>query len=73
MTQMCTYFKTKTDAAQNLINNFFLTLIVRGPFNRKDLSEKKCRSTELISEKMEAFYVELNERAEAATNNFSSI
>ena len=23
MTQMCTYFKTKTDVAQNLINKFF--------------------------------------------------
>ena len=47
-------------------------MIVRGPFNRKDLSEKKCRSTELISEKMEAFYVELNERAEAATSSYSA-
>ena len=27
----------------------------------------------LISEKMEALYVELNERLEAATNNFSLI
>ena len=29
--------------------------------------------TGLISEKTEALYVELNERAEAATNNFASI
>ena len=36
MTQMCTYFKTKTDAAQNLIDKFFLTLTVRGPFHKKD-------------------------------------
>ena len=27
----------------------------------------------LISEKTEALYVELNKRAEAATNNFSSV
>ena len=29
-------FNTKTDAAQNLIYDFFLTLTVRGPFHRKD-------------------------------------
>ena len=33
---MCPYFNTKTDAAQNLIDDFFLTLTVRGPFHRKD-------------------------------------
>ena len=73
MTQMCTYFKTKTDEVQNLIDNFFLTLTARRPFHRKDFSEKKCGGTGLISEKREALYVELNERAEAATMNFSSI
>ena len=36
ITQMCTYFKTKTDVAQNLIHVFFLTLAVRRPFHRKD-------------------------------------
>ena len=41
---------------------------------RKILSEKKYWDTGLISEKTEAiFYVELNERADAAINNFSSI
>ena len=39
----------------------------------KILSEKKYGGTALISEKTEAFYVEFNERAEAATNNFSSV
>ena len=34
--------------------------------------KKKCGGTGLISEKTEALYVELNEREEAATNNFSS-
>ena len=46
MTEMCTYFITKTDVAQNLIDDFF---------------------TGLISEKTEALYAQLNERAEAAT------
>ena len=39
----------------------------------KILNKKQYGSTELISEKMEALYIELNERAEAATNNFSSM
>ena len=33
-------------------------------------SEKRYRGTGLISEKAEALYVELNERAEAATSNY---
>ena len=37
---MYTYFKTKTDVAQNLIN-FFQTLTVRGSFHRKDFKRKK--------------------------------
>ena len=53
--------------------NFFLTLTVRGPFYSKDFKWKKYEDTKLISEKTEALYVELNEKAEAATNNFSSI
>ena len=33
MTEMCTYFETETDVAQNLINIFFLlTFTVRRPF-----------------------------------------
>ena len=37
MTQMCTYFNTKTNVAQNLIDDFFFQpLTVRGPFHRKD-------------------------------------
>ena len=38
---------------------FFLTLTVRGPFRRTDFKWKK------------ALYVELNERAEAATSSYS--
>ena len=39
----------------------------------KILSDKKYGGTRLISEKTEALYVAFNERAEAATNKFSSI
>ena len=42
MTYMCTYFKTKTDVAKHLIDDFFfLTLTVGGPFDRKDFKWKK--------------------------------
>ena len=34
------------------------------------LSEKKCGGTGLISEKTQAFYIELNERAEAAISSY---
>ena len=54
-------------------SNFFLSSTVRGPFHRKDFMWKKNGGTRLISEKTEASYVELDERTEAATNNFSSI
>ena len=33
---MVTYFKTKSDEGQNLIDDFFLTLAVKGPFHTKD-------------------------------------
>ena len=69
---MCTYFKTDTDAAQNLIDDFFLTLTVRGPFHRKDFKWKKYGGTGLISEKTEAMYAELNESAEAVTSSYSA-
>ena len=69
---MCTYFNTKTDVVQNLIDDFFfLTLTVRGPFHRKDFKWKKYGSTGLISEKQEVLYAELNERAEAAPGSYS--
>ena len=70
---MCTYFKTKTDVAQTLIHKIFLTLTVRKPSIGKILIEKKYGSMELISEKMEALYVELNKRAEAATSSYSAL
>ena len=45
---MCTYFKTETDVAQNLIDDFFQTLTVRGPFQKK---KKKNGGMGSISEK----------------------
>ena len=68
---MCRYFKTETDVAQNLNDDFFLTLTASGPFHRKDFKWEKYGGTGLISEKMEALYAELNERAEAATSSYS--
>ena len=68
---MCTYFKTETDIAQNLVDYFFLTLTVKGPFHGKGFKEKKYMSTGLLSEKTEALYAELKKRAEAATSSYS--
>ena len=51
MTLMCTYFKAKTDVAQNLIHHFFVTLTVRGPFHKKYFKRKKYGGTGLIFEK----------------------
>ena len=67
---MCTYFKT--DVAQNLIDDFFLTLTVRGSFHRKDFKGKEIWGTGLISEKIEALYAELNKRVDATTSNYSA-
>ena len=69
---MCTYFNTKSGGAQNLIYDFFfLTLIVRGPFHRKNFMLNKYVDAGLTSEKMELLYTEHNERAEAATGSYS--
>ena len=46
-------------------------MTVRGPYHSKDFKSKNYGGTGLISKKTEALYLELNERAEAATNNFS--
>ena len=50
---------------------FFVTLTVRGPLHRKDFKWKKYGGTELISEKVEVLFAELNKRGEAATSNYS--
>ena len=68
---MCTYFNTKTDVAQNLVHDFFLTLTVRGPFHRKDFKRRKYEGTGLISKKTKVLYAELNRRAEGATGSYS--
>ena len=49
---------------------FFLTLTVRGPYHRKAFKWKNGGKG-LLSEKTEALYVELNERAEPATRKYS--
>ena len=69
---MCTYFKTETDVAQNLIDNFFFNSDCEELFIGRVLSEKKYEGTELIPEKTEVLYAELNERAVAATNSYSA-
>ena len=50
---------------------FFLILLVKRPFHRKFLSERKYGDMGLLSEKMEALHAELNERAEAASSSYS--
>ena len=67
---MCTYLNTKTDVAQNLFNDFFLTVTVKRPFHRKDFKWKKYGGTGSIFQKTEVLYAELNERAEAATRSY---
>ena len=66
---MCTYFNTKTDIAQNLVEDFFITLTVRGPFHRKDFKWKRIWGYGVNFWKNGRF-VELNERAEAATGSY---
>ena len=67
---MCTYFTIKTDVAQNLITDFFSNFFSMDLSIGKIFSEKKYGGTRLISEKMEAFYAELNERS-VATSSYS--
>ena len=70
---MWPYFKTGTDVAQNLIDDFFSNFECQTedlPIGRV-LSEKKIGVTGLLSEKTEALCAELNERAEAATGSYS--
>ena len=85
---MCTYFKTETDAIQNLNVHvfqdrnwcntksngwfFFLTLAVRRPFHRNHFKLKEYGSTGLLSGKTEALHVELSKGAEAATSSYSA-
>ena len=75
MTWMCTYFKTETDVAQNLINDSFLTLTVRGTFQRKDFKWKKIREYEVNFLKNAKFvrrtFMQNYERAEEATSGYS--
>ena len=65
---MCTYFKTKTDVAKNMIDDFFLTLTVRGPFHRKDFKWKKKWGYGVNFWKR----LGLNERVEAAITSYTA-
>ena len=67
---MCTNFNTKTDATQNLIDDFFFYFGGQKNFHRKDFKWKKYGVTGLLSEKTEALHAELNKRAEAATSSY---
>ena len=71
---MCTYFNTKTDVAQNLIDDFFF-LTLDCPLTNlsigRILSEKKYGGMGLIFEKTDVLYVELIKRVEPATCSYS--
>ena len=65
---MCTYFKTETAVAQNLIDDFFLTLTARWLFHRNDFKWKNMGVQGQFLKKIKAMHGELNERAETATS-----
>ena len=70
---MYTYFKTETDAAQNLIDNCFSNLGCQKTFHRKDFKWKKYGGYWVsFWKKTEALHAELNEKAEAATSSYSA-
>ena len=64
------YFKTETDVARNLINDFFLTWLSEGHYIGRILSDKKYGGMGLLSEKIEALHAEFNKRAEEATSSY---
>ena len=59
-------FKTETDVAQNLIDDFFLIWLSENISIGRILSKIKYGVTGLLSEKTGALYAEFNEIAEAA-------
>ena len=70
---MCTYFKTETDVAQNLIDGFFSNFDSSiGRILSEKKKKKKYWGIELLSEKTEAWHAELDEIAEAATSSYSA-
>ena len=58
---MCTYFITKTDVAQNLIDEFFSNFLSEDLSIGRILSEKKYEGTRLLSEKTEVLYAEFKD------------
>ena len=76
---MCTYFNTKTDVAQNLINDFFLLWLSEdfsigriNPIPPYFFPLKNYGGTGLISRKTDVLYAERNKRAEVATGSYSA-
>ena len=81
---MCTYFKTKTNIVQNLIDDFFLIFTVSKTFHRKNFKKyggkswgnqimrKKYGGMGLPSEKTEALCAGLNKRTETTTSSCSA-
>ena len=61
--QICTYFNTKTDVAQNLIHELFSNFDCRRTFPQEGFLVKKTGGRGLISEKTEVLYAELNKAA----------
>ena len=63
---MCTYFKTETDVAENLIDYFFSNFDCQRILPQKGFYvKKKYAGTGLIS-------AELNKRAKTATSSYST-
>ena len=68
---MCTCFNTKTDIAENLIDDFFCNFDCQRTFPKEGFYVKKIEGTGLISEKTEVLYAELDKRMEATTCSYS--
>ena len=66
---MCTYFKTETDVAQNLID-FSLILTVRETFHRKDFKWKKIWVYKVNFGKKQLCKQNLREKMEATTSSY---
>ena len=63
---MCKYFKTETDAPQNMIDDFFID-----PSIGMILSEINIGVRGYFLKKGSVIHAEHNERAEAATSSYS--
>ena len=62
---MCTYFKIESGVAQKLMDDFLSNFDFQKTFPQKGFSLEKNY------EKLEAWYAEVNDRAEAVTGSYS--